>query len=518
MGSRKAMRVMSPWRRPLRLFAALVVLLVLVYGDTLLSMVNTWWRSETFAHGFLVLPISIYLVWRRRERLRMLAPSITLPAIPLLLLLVLLWLLAHLADVLVVQQLAVVSMLPVLVLLVFGREVFRCLLFPLLYLYFMVPFGEFLIPRLQDITAYIAVNALRLSGVPVFWEGLYFSIPSGTFEVAEACSGIRYLIASLALGTLYAYLTYESLFKRVLFVLLSIAVPILANGLRAYGIVMLADLSDYQLATGVDHLIYGWLFFGIVMVLLFWLGSRFRDVKDTSRLMNERREEPLPRVPSSSGHLAATGLAAALALLSGPLLVFQLRPAETPYFVQVDLPERLPGFEHGADIAPPAWAPGNEGAIRRLARRYEGAGGRIELYVAAYGSQHQGKEMVRINGRYLPKPWIRSVEKIENYTLVNGREARIRHLVAHHGERNVTIFQEFYVDGRYTTQPVEAKLWETISALEGRSTVSAIIMFSVAAHHRATDSDLATVMSSVLSALHGELGLSATSAVQGGGR
>jgi exosortase/archaeosortase family protein len=88
---------------------------------------------------------------------------------------------------------------------------------------------------------------------------------------------VRYLIASLALGTLYAYLTYASIWRRLTFIACSAIVPIFANGLRAYIIVMLGHLSDMKLAAGVDHLIYGWVFFGIVIFIMFWIGGYFSD-------------------------------------------------------------------------------------------------------------------------------------------------------------------------------------------------------------------------------------------------
>ena len=95
--------------------------------------------------------------------------------------------------------------------------------------------------------------------------------------MVEACSGVRYLIASVMVGTLFAYLTYQSLARRIAFVAVSFLVPVLANWLRAYMIVMLGHLSGNKLAVGVDHLIYGWVFFGVVMLLMFWIGARWRE-------------------------------------------------------------------------------------------------------------------------------------------------------------------------------------------------------------------------------------------------
>ena len=138
----------------------------------------------------------------------------------------------------------------------------RVLAFPLAFLFFAVPFGEIFVPTLIDWTADFTVAALRFSGVPVYREGNHFVIPTGRWSVVEACSGVRYLIASLMVGTLYAAIAYRSARRRACFIVAAILVPIVANWLRAYMIVMLGHLSNNRLATGVDHIIYGWMFFG----------------------------------------------------------------------------------------------------------------------------------------------------------------------------------------------------------------------------------------------------------------
>jgi exosortase A len=173
-----------------------------------------------------------------------------------------------------------VAMIPLAVWAVLGTRVVRALAIPLGFLFFAVPFGEFLLPTLINWTADFTVAALRASGVPVYREGHFFTIPSGNWSVVEACSGLRYLIASFMVGCLYAYLSYRSIQRRVAFIAASIIVPIVANWMRAYIIVMLGHLSGNKIATGVDHLIYGWLFFRLVMMLLFWIGGRWRESLD----------------------------------------------------------------------------------------------------------------------------------------------------------------------------------------------------------------------------------------------
>lgn len=251
--------------------------LIAIYYQTAWSMVAIWIRSETFAHGFLILPISLWLVWNRREELDAFRPQPVLPIALLLLPLSLGWLLAWLVDVSVVQQLVLVAMLIVGCWAVLGHQLGRLLAFPLFFLFFAVPMGEGLIAPMMEYTATSTVWMIEMTGIPVYREGLHFALPTGRWSVVEACSGVRYIIASVTVGTLYAYLTYRSLSRRVIFVIVSAIVPIFANSARAYIIVMLGHLSGMKIATGADHLVYGWFFFGLVIFLLFWLGSFFRE-------------------------------------------------------------------------------------------------------------------------------------------------------------------------------------------------------------------------------------------------
>ena len=193
-----------------------------------------------------------------------------------------LWTIGGFLSIAVIQHIAAIGIIIGLIWALIGNSPTRVIAFPLLYLYFGVPEGEILVPYLRDLTAEVVVNLLRVTGIPVFLEGRYLTIPSGQFHVAKACSGINYLIATLAVGTVFAYTRYFSNWRRAVFILLAIAVPLVANGLRAYGIVMIAHLSNYKYAIGIDHYIYGWVFFGIVIFILFTVGNTFSDKKDAA--------------------------------------------------------------------------------------------------------------------------------------------------------------------------------------------------------------------------------------------
>ena len=310
--------------KPARSYAITLTAFLLVwlfcFAETLWSMAAIWLRSDTYAHGILILPISIFLIWRKRQHIAATVLQPSYLALPLLFALVVVWYFADAVAVNVVSQLAVVLMLPVLVWLCCGWQLLKLLRFPLLYLLFAVPMGDNLVPWLQDITADITVAVLQLSQIPVYRDGLYLATPTGLFLVAEACSGIRYLIASVALGTLYAYLTYTSRVKQLLFCLAAVIVPILANGLRAYGIVLIASLTEMKYAVGVDHLIYGWLFFGLIIFIMFYIGGFFADKQSPIIVDNTPQIKRAPAAVLISG----------LSIMLMPLLINLLLPPLSP--------------------------------------------------------------------------------------------------------------------------------------------------------------------------------------------
>jgi exosortase A len=277
MGDIKAVELSSLWRKTIVSVVLLIAWILWLYWGTVEAMVTIWWRSETFTHGFLVVPIVLWLVWRARPNLVFYEPTPSITSFAVVALVAFTWLMGDLVAVNAVTQLALVTLLVLVVPALMGFTIAGQIVFPLAFMYFAVPIGEFFMPQLMEWTADFTVAALRLTGIPVFREGLQFVIPSGNWSVVEACSGIRYLIASMTVGTLFAYLNYRSTKKRAIFFLVSVLVPILANWLRAYMIVMLGHLSNNKLAAGVDHLIYGWVFFGIVIMLMFIIGARWAE-------------------------------------------------------------------------------------------------------------------------------------------------------------------------------------------------------------------------------------------------
>jgi exosortase A len=249
----------------------------LAFHVEVVRAVQVWNESTAYNHCFLILPISAYLIWERRKSLAASSPE---PDARLLLAMVpvgLVWLFAYQAQVMEGRELAAMTLFQLFIVAVLGLKVWRVSAFAILYLYFLVPTGAFLTVPMQNFAAHFAVKGVELLGIPVYSNGLDIEVPGARFTVAEACAGLRFLIASIALGTLYGYTMYRSWKRRAAFIAVSIIVPIIANGMRVLGIVVLGYILGNAEAAVADHLIYGWVFFSMVSIILILLGLPFRQ-------------------------------------------------------------------------------------------------------------------------------------------------------------------------------------------------------------------------------------------------
>lgn len=298
------------------------------FWPTVGSMVAVWSQSRTFAHGFLVLPATMYLVWCYRDRVAPLVPTPNLWGLPVLLIMGIGWLIGHVMNMLVVEQLAVVAMLPGLVWTALGTSATRALLYPLGFLFFGLPVGTSLEPWLQDFTAAFVVTGLRLGGIPVYWEGNFLTIPSRTWELARDCAGLRYLLPGMALGYLYTGVVYQGWARRLGFLLVCLVVLIVANGLRAYGIIIGDHLG---IAEGTDHRVFSYSIYGMAMFPLLWVGLRWREPAHYHGMSRPAELRPIPAMTredicaSSFRAVAWTALVGVILLALAPLCAWFFR-------------------------------------------------------------------------------------------------------------------------------------------------------------------------------------------------
>ena len=355
-----------------------------------------------------------------------------------------------------------------------GPRVFRRLAFPLLYLYLAVPLGAGLIAPLQEFTARFAVGLLDIMGVPARLDGLLIRIPGATFHVAEACAGLRFLLASLAVGLLLAWLFLRSWWQRLLFVALSIVLPIVGNGLRAAGVVLAAHRERPASAVSVDHLTYGYLFTGLLLACLVGLAAMFgapRRAAAADPQSAASRSRPTDREGGSP-------LTAAAALLMTALPALAARPAaDTARVVPIlDPPQIVAPWE---PVSPAAdWRPVAANPDAELWHAYRGDGRAVDLYVGYYCSQRPGAEVV---SRGAPadrdEHWLVQAQGRDRLDASAGQVPVQTTEVRSAGQRRLVLVW-YWVDGRFTADPFAAKLLQTKAALLGGPASAAVIVAS----------------------------------------
>jgi exosortase A len=270
-------REAPPWAAIGAAIGVGLAVLCVAFRHEIASAVSVWDSSTAYGHCWLVLPICCWLLWERRDVLGALAPRPVMWPALLALPLALGWFLADWLGIMEGRQLALIGFAELLLLGVLGWRLWWALSPAFLYLVFLVPFGAFITPGLQRFTADFIVAGLRLLDIPFEADAMRITIPEGAFYVAEACAGLRFLIASIAFGVLYAVTMFRSPWRRAAFIAVSCVVPVVANGIRGLGIVLLGHALGSAQAGAADHLIYGWVFFSVVILLLALAGLPFRQ-------------------------------------------------------------------------------------------------------------------------------------------------------------------------------------------------------------------------------------------------
>ncbi len=466
----KPVALTPAWRMALGLLAVVFAAWLLIFRESLWSMVEIWSRSDTFGHGFLIAPIVVYLVWQRRAVLARLSPAPALWALAAVAGSVLLWFVARVTGVAAAEQFAALFVLQATVVTVLGWRVGLALIFPLGYLLLMVPFGEFLVNPLQDITVFFIVNALQLIGIPVFSDGIFLQIPNGNFTVAEACAGLRFLVATIALGLLFANAAYQDWWRRIVFMVLVLVVPVIANGFRALGIVLLAHYTDNQVAVEADHVIYGWVFLTFVTIVLLGIGMALRPkTMPPERLPPASFDAPRPAL------LVSAAVAVVVVMAAAPALSAWLRPmAAAAGTVQLAVPTPASPWRQLDRLD---WHPSFQGAAGEALARFSDGEAEVDIYLAYYPHQAQHAEVVNPNNKIAPEPgWLRAADQTVSI-MVDGEPlgaTATRIVDANRRQRARVVLRWYWVGGQMVGGQSQAKLLQLWGLVNGQPAAAAL--------------------------------------------
>lgn len=459
------------WRPYLIRLALVIVALLLLFARDAGAMAAIWWNASTYNHCLFIIPLVGWLVWQRREEVLALVPSSYWPGLTLVFGGGLLWMLGQAAGIALLRHAGLVFMIQSSVLALLGPNVTRGILFPLFYLVFLVPFGDELVPALQTVTAGLCMIFLGWAGVPAHIDGVFISIPTGLFEVAEACSGVKFLVAMIAYSALVANVCFRSWPRRIAFMIMAVIVPILANGVRAYATIHISYATgNNRFAESFDHVIFGWVFFAVILVLVMAIGWRFfdRGINDpwlegwSGR--NARSETPA-RWPMAvavlSMALVPVGWQAALASWGHSDASHAVALPSVPHWTRVPVAQTFP------------WRPRFDGADQLLSGQYRDAAGNcVDLSIAIYGWQAEGREIVGYaQGPFDPE----SRWSWANDTRAPDKGTAIR-IFAPGVEREVVTF--YRIGGMTTGNSAQVKFETLKTKLLGGSQVAVAILVS----------------------------------------
>lgn len=453
--------------------AGVFALFIIFFWNSVADWVTLWNTDPTYSHGLLIPFLTLYLIWQNKELLinSSLKPAYSL-LIPLGLTLTL-WLLASITD----TQTIELTLLPFIFIFAYtsiiGYRASLVIIAPLLFLVLATPIWSVLTPLLQKLAVISNEAALKLSGIPTHIVGTQISIPAGNFEIEGGCSGLKYLVATLALGAFYGLSTFNKLKPVFLILVLSIVFSIILNWVRIYIIILVGEYSNMQSPLIKDHDNFGWLLYGVSLVPFYLIIKRIMkntasDEKGISNVsvnetINTQRYFPI--------------LPAALILVTASFSIYLEN--KTPLMLE-KIPTPLAVYPWAGPILENKWKPEYKGATIEENLLYLGTDKKpdITLSIFYYGKQSQDVELInQLNSISAPQT-LKSQD-----ILKNNQFSFIENIITTSENKLRIVFYWFHINGKNTIKPAYAKLLQANELLSGKSTSSLISVSSICNTH-----------------------------------
>lgn len=419
-------------------------------SEALIQMVGLWVSTDTYMHGMFVLPLVAMMAVQMDKPNFKATNAPLLQAISISVFWSVSFLFASQSMINVLEQLVFISIIPLIVLLKSGWRYLWHYRTPLLLCFLCIPFGDFLVPHLQSVTADMSVWLLRMVGVPVLHNGWYITIAAADFRVAEACSGINFLISTFVVSVFYAFTYMQKTHKRIVFISLGILVPLLANGLRVFLIIMVAHWGNVEAATGFDHLVYGWIFFVFVLLILFAVGHLWSD----PAIEHENKVQYLDLIKGGNRR----GIIVFLSVLVPAIIASGYLNSKSEK-VQQDY-ESKNQVKVVSEVNDPLGAAfPYADSVEKLYRDD------VFSLTATYVTEKQGKKLISYENQLFNK----DVWSIKSRSVVKGEGGEWeRFVLVDLGGTTSVLYRRYVVDGSFIVGSIRVKLAQTMSRLAGQ--------------------------------------------------
>lgn len=471
------------WRHssiPTLIAAAVAALSLWLFWDGLAVMGASWITRPEYSYAALIPPIAVFLIWQRKDRLEQIPFEGSIWGVILVLLGGALLVVGQMATIYTVVQYAYVVTLYGLVLSYTGARAFRLIAVPLLILAFMIPLPEFfyynLSAKLQLLSSELGVWFMRLFGISVFLEGNVIDLGTYQLQVAEACSGLRYLFPLMTLGFLMAYFYKGALWKRVFVFLSSIPITIVMNSARIGTIGLMVDRWGNRMAEGFLHEFQGWMVFMLSVVILIGESALLNRIGHEAGTWRQLFgvEFPAPSPPGAA--IRRRSLPKTFGAASGVLVAFVLIAIALPRSAEI-IPSRASFIDFPMSFNGWTGQPATLESVYLnqlklddylLADYGDNSGRRINLYVSYYNSQRKG-DAVHSPRACLPGGgWQmhdfdqREIPAVQ----INGHPLRVNRTLIELGEQRELVYYWFQQRGRIITNEFAVKgylFWDAIA-------------------------------------------------------
>lgn len=429
-------------------------------------MVRQWIFSSTYHHGIIVAPLSLWMILQRPLP----TPNTHFPSLSIIIVAVLSWLIGRMSGIALIEQLSFVGILIGGVGVVFGVNALRKWAFPLAFLFFMVPFGETIVPFLQDMTATAVVWLLNVFGFQTSIDGILIRTSAGVFEIAEACAGLNFLLAALMISSLYAYLSLRSFCSRMGFVFIAAVVGLVANFVRVFLLVLVATITNMKIAVGPDHMILGLAFYALVFLSLFYIGEHMR--------LNAPAITADAPLVSHDNWRSWVAITAILPVILISLYANLLYTNAVQDITTADI-DPLQASQWRIRTAPENWSPVFVNPDFKTGATYEKSGDAVYVNLATYTHDRPGAEIITgMNRAWDDRDWHRiATEKYVIFLFGRSQQTNVD-IVAGTQGRRLAVATAYWRGSEVYIDKKKFKIDQTLDKLRGVNPPGGIVMIA----------------------------------------
>jgi exosortase A len=381
------------------LMLGVVAFSILAIWPTWPSLERVWFQTTDYQHGYLVAVVSAVWIFLVSKTLPAMPARPSIAAGVALILALLAWLIAHRAGSAIGEQIVAPAVLGLAVWLACGRAVAVCVAPPIAYLYFAIPIWDLMLPILQAGTIWASGTGLGWMDIPVTIRGDLVSIPEGTFQVVEGCAGKRFLLISMAIGSLLAASLNLPWRRTVLLLAISAALAIIGNWIRVITIIYAGHVSNMQhYLVAREHMTFGWVVYLFLCISVCYIGSRL------ARSPAASTSAPVAEKPSFAFPRAALVTTFATLLLAPAGMAYSAYLLPSSAMDALSPPAATAGHWIGPYPADEHWTPKFRDAESSMRASYRSRTETVEVFAARYLRQHQGVELIN-EANTLLGPW-----------------------------------------------------------------------------------------------------------------